>query len=338
MSASYQLNTMDSSINIHIYAEHATNFVGNGTDSNLPNTSDFLLVMEDIISCDAGQNMLISVESIEIPITFYNVSSAIKNNTFVFQEGTNNPTTITLPSQNYDVDTMLEVLPPLLTNASTIGATYTLTFKQSTYKYTITSSSTTAFTLDFTELGSQTAKLFGFFPSANVSSNQNLTSKKPINMNSIPFILLDTNFSAKGSVLTSSESGNKTFSSGVLSKIQIDKDFGDVLTFFPHGNRHTLIISRKRLHSLRITLKDPQYNTIDLNGVPFSLTLTVDFIDFESGGIYNTDDPRHKNITATREDVNENLTKALISVGEDLANQRNNRNKLIDILNLNNPK
>lgn len=107
MSASYQLNTMDSSVNIHINSEDANNFVGLGEDSNLVQTSDFLLVMEDIISCDDETNMLVSIESLELPITFYNVSNAVKNNKFGFQEGPNTKKTITLPSQNYDVDELV---------------------------------------------------------------------------------------------------------------------------------------------------------------------------------------------------------------------------------------
>ena len=82
MSATYQLNTTDSSINIHINSEDATNFVGVGLDSGLIQTSDIVLVMEDIIACDENKNMLISIQNIEIPIAFYNESQGINNNKF----------------------------------------------------------------------------------------------------------------------------------------------------------------------------------------------------------------------------------------------------------------
>ena len=84
MSATYQLNTEESSINIHINSEDAANFVGVGKDSGLIQTSDFVVIMEDIINCDPDQNMLLSVQNVEIPITYYNVSSALNNNRFNF--------------------------------------------------------------------------------------------------------------------------------------------------------------------------------------------------------------------------------------------------------------
>ena len=336
MAASYQLNTMDSSINIHINSEDGMNFIGKGADSNLVQTSDFTMVLEDTIACDETQHMLLSVSSIEIPITFYNVSQAINNHNFVLKEGNFN-IDITLPSQNYDIDSLQTQLETLFNNGSNVGATYIFKFDINTYKLTCTSSSTTTFKFDFTEY-KETAKLLGFFPSIVSSQNQVLTSVKPINMNSIPFVFLDSSFTSKGSVISTNERDIKTFSSGVLAKVPVDKDFGDILTYTPLGNRHSLLLSGKRIHQLRLTLKDPNYRTIDLNGVPFSVSLSVDFIDLEAGGIYNTDDPRHKKITTTREDVNENLTQALMSLGQEYAENMDNRNKLIDVLNLDKPK
>jgi hypothetical protein len=288
--------------------------------------------MEDIINCDEEMNMLVSIDTAEIPITFYNVSAAIGNNKFEFYEGSNSPTTITLPSQNYDIDNITESLPTLLNTASSIGATYDVSFNESTYKLTITSSSTTVFYLDFND-HKQTGKLLGFLPSLYTSSSKTLDSVTPVNMNSIPFIFLDTSFGASGSIITSNRDDIKTFGSGVLSKIQIDRNFGDYITHKTHGSRHSLVIQRKRIHSLRFTLKDPNFKTVDLNGVPFSLTLTIDFIDFKSGGVYDTTDPRQKKITTTREDVNENLTQTMMAMGRELQQDADDRNKIIQLLN-----
>ena len=160
MAASYQLNTMDSSINIHINSEDGINFIGNGADSNLVQTSDFVMVLEDTIACDDTQHMLLSVSSIEIPITFYNVSKAINNHTFLLKEGNVN-ITITLPSQNYDIDSLRKELATLFNNASNVGAIYNISFNINTYKSTCTSSSTTTFKFDFTE-NKETAT-FGVF-------------------------------------------------------------------------------------------------------------------------------------------------------------------------------
>ena len=193
MSATYQLNTTDSSINIHINSEDATNFVGVGADSGIIQTSDFVLIMEDIINCDEDKNMLISIQNIEIPITFYNVSEAINNNKFIFQEGSNATQVITLPSQNYDVDNLATDVAALLNNASPIGATYSITYNSRTLKFVFNSNNATDFSFDFSN-HIQTGKLLGFLPSSYTSSNQVLNSATPANVNSIPFIFLETNF------------------------------------------------------------------------------------------------------------------------------------------------
>ena len=334
MSATYQLNTQDSSVNIHINSEDAANFVGIGKDSGLIQTSDFVVVLDDIVNCDEEESMLLSIQNVEIPITYYNVSKALNNHQFVFQEANQNPITLTLPSKHYSIDDIITDLPPLLNNESQVGSNYTVSYDERTYKITITSSQFfQLFTLDFSN-HSQTGKLLGYLPTSHTSSSGKITSQTPINMNSVPFLYLDTNFSTKGSILTNSTTNLRTFSTGVLCKIPINADAGQIVNYQP-VNKHGLIIERKRIRSLRFTLRDHHYNVIDLNGIPFSLTLTVDFIDFTSAGVYNTHDPRDEKLTTTREDVSLALQNSLKQQGEILAEQTDERNKLINLLDLN---
>ena len=73
---------------------------------------------------------------------------------------------------------------------------------------------------------------------------------------------------------------------------------------------------------------------MDLNGVPFSITLTIDFISFETGGVYG-DDPRDDNkLKMTREDVNEMLTQSLMEKGRYWSDQMDQRNRMINLLDL----
>ena len=343
MSATYTLNTFDSSVNLHIYSADSDAVIGTGADSNLPSTSDFTIVLEDTIMADEDVNMLISLESCSIPYSFYNVSTAIKNNKFHLQEGSNAAVLITIPSQNYDVDSLMLTLPELLTSASTISATYTMTYNESTFKYTFTSSSTTVFTLDFSSdagiINNQAGSLLGFFKTANASSGgaTNTLTGHSVNFNTVPFILIDTEFGSRGSIITSSLSDRTTFSSGVIGKIQVNENFGDMINFVPQGNRHTLVLNRKRLHDLRITARDPQFNAIDLNGAFMSLTITVDFINF---GITQgmEDDPRDKNHLSTREEINEILKNTLQHQGTYYNEEFDDRNKLIKVLDLDQPR
>lgn len=338
MSATYNLNTVDSSVNIHIYSADSDAVVGSGADSGLPSTSDFTIVLEDTIMSDENVNMLVSLESCSIPYSFYNVSEAIRNNKFHFQEGNNAAVLITIPSQNYNVDTMQSTLPGLLTAASTIGASYTMTYNENKFQFTFTSSSTTVFTLDFSSqniTNNQAGSLLGFFKLAYNSSGgaSNTLTGHSVNFNTVPFILIDTEFGSRGSIITSSLSDRTSFSSGVIGKVQVNENFGEMINFVPQGNRHTLVLNRKRLHDFRITARDPQFNQIDLNGAFMSLTLTVDFIDFGiTQGV--EDDPRDKNHLSTREEINDMLKQTLQQQGKYLSEELDDRNKLIQVLNL----
>ena len=263
----------------------------------------------------------------------------MKNNQFLFTEN-NTSTLITLPSQNYTVDDLKIDIATLLNNASTLGNPYTVSYNERKFKFSITSSNATSFQLNF---GvdvlhnnvkydfSNTADLLGFNFTVITSANQSIEAPRPANMNTIPFIFLDTEFASRGSVITSVDG---SFSTGVLRKIPVDVDFGDYLVYKSTGNRHTLLIQRKRLHSMRFRLKDPRYNGIDLNGVPFSLTLTVDFIDFSSAGVYDTES-RDKAIKMTREDVSEILSNSLLLKASEMKEQADDRNKLINLFELN---
>jgi len=339
MSATYTLNTLDSSVNIHINSADSDAVIGTGVDSGLASTSDFTIVLEDTLMADDNVNMMISLESCSIPYSFYNVSAAVRNNTFLLKEGNNASVLITIPSRNYDVDDIISVLPGLLTNASGIGATYTMTYDENTFKITFTSSSTTVFQLDFSSTdavaNNQTGTLLGFFKTAYTSSGggTNTLTGHSINFNTVPYILIDSEFGTRGSIVTSALPDRTTFSTGVIGKIQVNENFGDIINFVPQGNRHTLVLGRKRLHSLRITARDPNFNVIDLNGAFMSLTLTIDFIDFDlTQGIDEDDNSRTKNHLSTREDINSMLQQTLQQQGAFYAKELDDRNKLINLL------
>ena len=151
-------------------------------------------------------------------------------------------------------------------------------------------------------------------------------------MNTIPFAFLETSFSAEGSIITTSNTDMRSFKSGVLLKIPLNTNFADVMIYQP-TNKHHLIIQRKRFHNIRFTLKDSSFKTMDLNGLPFSLTLTIDFLNFEA--IQDAiDDTREDDLKLTREDVNELVTQSLIENGKFWSTQHDQRNRLINLFEL----
>jgi hypothetical protein len=341
MSSSYILNTTTSSINVHLNSADALGLIGVGADSGLPNTSDFVFNFEDYIFCSLSQNMVVSIDSAEIPCSWYNVSLAVENSKFSFQETGHAAGVITLTSGCYDVDDLADEIGTKLTAYSVgkLGSTYTVEYENKTLKFKITSTDTsTVYILDFTDYY-YTSRLLGFASSSYNSSSGIRIGLRPANMNSIPFVFLDTSFGQSGSIISNSRSDAQpynSFQSSVLAKIQVDKLPSEIIHYFPHGNKHNLVLQRKRISQLRFTLRDQYYRVLDMNGVGFSLTLSIDFVDFSSEGLYDNN-PEELKKPETRESVSDTLTQMFIKQGMEIQKGVKQRNQLINLLDLDTP-
>lgn len=119
----------------------------------------------------------ISIESVVIPLTQYNVSGS--NGTFKV-----NGTTITFPSRNYNHDTFLEMLKLLLEDH---GITFT-----SSHEDKIVFKSSSEFTLSFEEgdLGSFIGFTEGRYTSTSDASDHTLTSTSRFHIYNTKFILV----------------------------------------------------------------------------------------------------------------------------------------------------
>ena len=342
MSSSYILNTTTSSINIHLNSADALGLIGTGVDSGLPNTSDFLFTFEDYIFCAQSQNMVVSIDSLEVPVSWYNVSLALENSKFSFQQTGHAAAVITLTSGVYDVDTLSDEISTKLTAYSVgkFGATYTCEYVDSLIKFRITSSNTSdVFILQLTDYY-YTTRLLGFTTASYSSTSGVLTGIRPCNMNAVPFLLLDTSFNQAGTIVSNSYTLDQPYSSfqtGVLAKIQVDKLPSEIIHYFPHGNKHNLVLNRKRISQLRFTLRDQYYRTIDLNGCGFSFTMSIDFVDFTSEGLYDNNPEDEQKKPETRESVSEKLMEGFIRQGQAVQQGIKQRNQLIDILDLDTP-
>lgn len=337
MSSSYVLNTTTSSISIHLNTADAVALIGVGKDSGLPNTTDFLFTFEDYIFCPQTTNMVVSIDSAEIPVAWYNVSLAVENSKFSFQEVGETASVITITSGVYNVDDLADEISTKLTAYSVgkLGGTYTCEYVDSTMKFKISSTVTaTEYILNFNDYY-YTARLLGYTQTSYTSTSGVRIGIRPCNMNVIPFVYLDTSFSQGGAIVSNSRTAERpynSFLSGALAKIQVDKLPSEIIHYFPHGNKHNLVLSRKRISQLRFTLRDQYYRVIDLNGIGFSFTMSIDFVDFSSAGMYDNKEEVKK--PETRESVSEVLTNRFKEMGQEAKIQTNQRNKLIELLDL----
>ena len=73
-----------------------------------------------------------------------------------------------------------------------------------------------------------------------------------------------------------------------------------------------------------------------MNGVGFSLTLSIDFVDFSSEGLYDNN-PEELKKPETRESVSDTLTQMFIKQGMEIQKGVKQRNQLINLLDLDTP-
>ena len=83
----------------------------------------------------------------------------------------------------------------------------------------------------------------------------------------------DSNFlSSEASILSSIDG-----MSGVLAKIQVDKEPNNMLFYNNHENN--IVLRTDRINTVRLSLKDVYNNVLDLNGKHWSITLKFSFIN-----------------------------------------------------------
>ena len=282
---SYILNGAQTTVNVHLNSKDASYFNSlSNTQNSLP-TSNFTYMLQNAISTnDPNNSILVKVESAEIPYSFYNVSSSLRNNKFDFQESGYSVQEIIIPEQNHTINTLISSISNSLNSASSANATYSLSYNQYTNKITFLSSISTDFTFDFSN-NPNTGSILGFLPYEYTSEDTSLVSESVVNLNTVPFILIDSSFGAQGAQV-SHINGNAS----ILAKVPTNSPFNNEIFYKDSNNSGTnsLILRRDRIDKIELTLRDPYFNVIDLNSKNWSITLSFSFIDINNqSGIVN---------------------------------------------------
>ena len=231
----------------------------------------------------------IKVSQIEIPVTFYNISSQLKNNYFLIQNMTSNiQYPILISDGHYSKETFMAKIQTLLPINS-------ITFNiNSNNICSFFNSSTSIYLIDFsinesgiacTDYSENSIKvLLGFKKSSihyNLPSNTTLYAENTFNINTIRYIFLTmedfVNSSSNGFIAMLRDS---TLNKKILTRISIDTNiypFGSIM----HGELKLMDCVRKYygpadLQKIKIQLVNEYGAPISLNGGHFSFCLEID--------------------------------------------------------------
>ena len=207
-------------------------------------------------------NFTLTLESAEIPISFFNVNSS--NNTFIYRADHDGlEETITLPIKNYTATQLLTVLNTLLSSVDLV-----VTYDEQTNRYTFSGPG------DF-KLKGNAFRLLGLIPDSttfNSSSSNVLVSPSMINL------LFPRNCFLK---LISTQA---TTYNSIIAKIQLSAEDLQVVYFSGTvASEFAITLTDRTLSSFRVSLIDDDGlalgSATGLNGVYWSIGINVETIN-----------------------------------------------------------
>ena len=228
------------------------------------------------------------VTNVEIPITFYNISTDLDNNSFKIVNGENTEI-ITVDNNNYDATSLLSHINEKLT-ASTHGTG--ITFASNANKHTITSTSNISVIFNVDKDGNndkfqfkqKLGWLLGFRkPSYDISANVTMSAECIPDLSGPRYLYLAIDEFSKGNQHTfvtplSYSSINKN----IIARISLDMkryEYGSVL---PANDKIGYLTTNARhytgkvdLQKLHVQLLNESGKPIMLNGSDFSFCLEV---------------------------------------------------------------
>ena len=246
---SYQLDSVFSSQQIHLQSEDA-NFYINGIGHSI-------YYFKTSINPPNHISMLISLVDSQIPISYYTITNSnnildytVNSINYTYNIDIGNPDAISLKSE-------------LNSNLNDISVSY----NNSKNQYTFTSNYDFSINSNSTCLG-----FLGLSNTTHNSVNKSLSSDNVVNLSGTKSIYILTNLLNHN---IDSRTGQR---SKVLAKIPVQTSSNGILKYNNKNNFKSLIDNR-HINHIEISLENDNREIIDFNGIHYSLTLQIDFIE-----------------------------------------------------------
>ena len=243
-------NQVKQSYNIHLDSQLATTY-NNGTM-----LSNIYFMFNRILYVTPNQKFYVSINDLQIPVSFYLINSS--NDTLNYVENYVNKSVL-IEHGNYTGKSLASHLKPLMNIADVVYNEYNL-------KMTFSSAQL------ITILNTGTINnILGFNTSVTgtlVNSIYILTSSRPCNLCGTKNIYVNSDLPISNLTVKNSKYDN------TILKCAIDVSFGD--TYFYTNYQNTQVeLKSQHIGGITLKLRDDSNELIDLNGIHWSLTLTI---------------------------------------------------------------
>lgn len=246
------MNTTKNTCNLYLNSKQAIAKIGGFTSNCIFDFNNLDVPDGDIY---------VSVQTAQIPCTFYNVDAI--NNLLVYNVNAGPNINLTITPSNYNVNTLLTFLQTAMTG-------FTITYNSATNKYTFTHA-TNVFSF---KSSSTCFELLGFLDSAQYNSTGlTLTSTISVNFFTIRNVLIECS-----NLITVNKTSNVADSNqSILTSIPITVSQGSILSYSNVFGLSDRIASVKNFASLNIRLLDQDGDLLNLNGTEWSITMQLNF-------------------------------------------------------------
>jgi hypothetical protein len=242
---------MSEKIQIYLNSKRANKYIDN-------NTSNCIFFLPRV-NIKKNNNITISVLSMQLPYSFYNINYTNNKLTYVVNGVIN---TVYITPSNYNVNSLKDHIITL------IGSdTFNIIYSASSNKFTFTN-----IINDFTLLhtNSNCFELLGLSEVDHFSVNRVLVSDLVCNLFTIRNIhIVSDNF-----ILNNIDSFNPN-NSNILASVPVNTIYNGVISYTNDHNVYSEINDVTNLTHLHIKLTDQDGDIINLNGTHFSITLLL---------------------------------------------------------------
>ena len=221
--------------------------------------------LQNIVSPPPDTMMMIGLTSAEIPFTFYNVPA---NHNFIklnanYSDGSNASLAVTVPAGNYNVFSLRDAINDGFTSLTGVS----MTFDEITNKYTIKNSLSGG----TVQIVDTTMKhILGYEENQILSNSANLVAQNCCNLAGTSSIYVNlynmsfTNLDSRGDL------------NGVVAKLPVTAAPGEYI-FYEQTENQYFVLQDREIQTFEVALTDDNNDPVNLNGLHFSVTLTLHF-------------------------------------------------------------
>jgi len=233
--------------------------------------TNFSVTLKNAIAVNENEIVHVTLTSLELPYSFYNISSALNNNILVYENSIGVKTTLTLLSQDYSITQLVNYL-----NADTgFSAIFTTSYNKQRMKITFINKDIEARFIYFSD--SNINKLIGWEDTQiDIDIPVDLVgieSSGVINMASVHSLFIRSNLSTGN--IQSSRNGNST----ILQKVSVDRNSGGIIYFNQNDQQQVSVLNPQVISTIEIRITDQNDNTIDLNNVNYEMSFLFEIFE-----------------------------------------------------------